>query len=155
MGGFASSGLRDQVHFARIYGEPQDFGSLGRLDYVFVEAVGRGGGRTAYNIHVWKNNGSGGTKIRGKKRTVSKRQGSSELKLNPFLADGNRYCNMMGHSNGMMDYVWILSKGDMRVYPNRGSAFDGGSYWAPSSIIFDPSSAIGRDLDRRDLHLVD
>jgi hypothetical protein len=67
MGGFASSGLRDKVHFARIYGEPQDFGLLGRLDYVFIEAIARSG-RTAYNFHVWKNVGGGGTKVRGKKR---------------------------------------------------------------------------------------
>jgi hypothetical protein len=61
---------------------------------------------------------------------------------------------MMGHSNGMMDYVWILSKGDMRIYPNRGVQ-TGGSYWGPSSVFFDPSAMNGRDIDRRDLHLID
>ena len=26
-------------------------------------------------------------------------------------ADGNKYCNMHGHANGQMDYVWTLSTG--------------------------------------------
>ncbi|KAL3431446.1 hypothetical protein BDV09DRAFT_188416 [Aspergillus tetrazonus] len=147
MSDFASSGLRRRVHFARIYGVPQDFGLLGRLDYVFVDRddnpVNGGGdgdnvGGYTYRIRVWKNKGSGGTKIK---------------------ADGNRYCNMLGHDDGRMDYVWILSKGDMRIYPNKGLSFvsnDGESYWGPNYVIFDPASmSINRDLDRRDLHLVD
>ncbi|KAL4902118.1 hypothetical protein BDW74DRAFT_187076 [Aspergillus multicolor] len=133
MGGFGSSGLQHRVHFARVYGEPQDFGLLGRLDYVFVEKVGE-----SFNVHVWKNIGAGGTKIK---------------------ADGNRYCNMMGHSDGRMDYIWILSKGDMRIYPNKGliNITDSGkSYWDANYVMFDPSSlSIARDLDRRDLHLAD
>lgn len=66
---------------------------------------------------------------------------------------------MLGHDDGRMDYVWILSKGDMRIYPNKGLSFvsnDGESYWGPNYVIFDPASmSINRDLDRRDLHLVD
>lgn len=66
---------------------------------------------------------------------------------------------MMGHDDGRMDYVWILSKGDMRIYPNKGLrnfSDDGPSYWDANYVIFDPSSmSIGKDLDRRDLHLVD
>ncbi|RDW68818.1 putative esterase [Aspergillus mulundensis] len=132
MGGFGSSGLRHRVHFARVYGEPQDFGLLGRLDYIFIEKAG-----SSFNMHVWKNIGAGGTKIK---------------------ADGNRYCNMMGHSDGRMDYIWILSKGDMRIYPNKGlvNITNDESYWDANYVIFDPSSLpIGRDLDRRDLHLAD
>ncbi|KAI9371767.1 SGNH hydrolase-type esterase domain-containing protein [Aspergillus egyptiacus] len=146
MSGFATSGLRNRVHFARVYGEPQDFGLLGRQDYVFVDrdddTLGPGDDMEGYiyRFRVWKNKGSGGTKIK---------------------ADGNRYCNMMGHDDGRMDYVWILSKGDMRIYPNKGlgDAFsaDGPSYWGPNYVIFDPAhmSSINRDLDRRDLHLID
>ncbi|KAL4898828.1 hypothetical protein BDW74DRAFT_184352 [Aspergillus multicolor] len=74
-------------------------------------------------------------------------------------ADGNRYCNMMGHSDGRMDYIWILSKGDMRIYPNKGltNITDSGeSYWDANYTIFNPSLlSIARDLDRRDLHLAD
>ncbi|KAL3428745.1 hypothetical protein BDV09DRAFT_201281 [Aspergillus tetrazonus] len=67
---------------------------------------------------------------------------------------------MMGHDDGRMDYVWILSKGDMRLYPNKGLSpdeFSKGdqSFWGASKIIFDPKSVFGKDLDRRDLHLAD
>jgi len=65
---------------------------------------------------------------------------------------------MMGHDNGMVDYVWIRSTGDMRIYPNKGMTSikpEDESFWGPNRIIFDPSTMAGRDLDRRDLHLVD
>ncbi|KAL5362439.1 hypothetical protein BJX96DRAFT_177152 [Aspergillus floccosus] len=138
MSGFGDKGLRDRVHFARIYGEPQDFGLLGRQDYVFMEHTEEDTGKRRFDMHVWKNVGSGATKIR---------------------ADGNRYCNILGHDNGMMDYVWILSKGDMHIYTNQGLKSvenDGPNFWGPNYNIFDPAAqAIGRDLSRRDLHLID
>lgn len=66
---------------------------------------------------------------------------------------------MMGHNNGMMDYVWIHSTGRMRLYPNRGLVevpTDGSSFWGGNQIIFDPTKEqIGTKLDRRDLHLAD
>jgi hypothetical protein len=66
---------------------------------------------------------------------------------------------MMGHDNGMMDYVWIHSTGHMRLYPNRGLVevpTDGSSFWGANEIIFDPTQEqIGMKLDRRDLHLAD
>jgi hypothetical protein len=74
MSDFGNSGLRRRVHFARIYGVPQDFGLLGSQDYVFVDRddnpVNGGGdgdkvGGYTYRIRVWKNKGSGGTKIKG------------------------------------------------------------------------------------------
>ncbi|KAJ5817786.1 hypothetical protein N7447_007794 [Penicillium robsamsonii] len=140
MGGISESSLREQIHFARIYGERQDFGLLGRQDYVFVERgefVDENLG-FSWDFHVWKNVGSGATKIK---------------------ADGNRYCNMMGHDDGRMDYVWILSKGDMRIYPNKGLinlSDSSPSYWDASYVMFDPSKlSIDKNLDRRDLHLVD
>jgi hypothetical protein len=67
MSDFASSGLRDHVHFARVFGEPQDFGLLGRQDYVFfnkrMPADDSDG--PLYEMHVWKNVGYGAAKIRG------------------------------------------------------------------------------------------
>lgn len=42
------------------------------------------GDKHTFKMRVWKNEGSGSTKLK---------------------ADGNKYCNMMGHKNGMMDYV--------------------------------------------------
>ena len=65
----------------------------------------------------------------------------------------------MGHDNGMMDYVWILSKGSMHIYPNKGLTSvpdDGSSFWGPNKDIFDPhTTGPKKDLNRRDLHLVD
>lgn len=137
MTAFGDEGLRKRIHFARIFGEPQDFGLLGRQDYVFMEHV-KEDGNHRFNMRVWKNTGSGSTKLR---------------------ADGNAYCNMLGHDNGMMDYVWMLSKGKMRVYENRGETTvsdSGPSFWGNNYIMFDPTTqSIGKDLDRRDLHLVD
>ncbi|KAJ5352116.1 hypothetical protein N7452_001090 [Penicillium brevicompactum] len=137
MTGFGDKGLRDRIHFARIYGEPQDFGLLGRQDYVFMEHV-KEDGNHRFNMRVWKNTGSGSTKLR---------------------ADGNAYCNMLGHDNGMMDYVWMSSKGKMRVYENRGETTvkdDGPSFWGNNYIMFDPTKqSIAKELDRRDLHLID
>ncbi|QKX57197.1 uncharacterized protein TRUGW13939_04305 [Talaromyces rugulosus] len=143
MGEFGSTGLRDNVYFARIHGEPAAFGLLGLQDYVFIQKdtsdkdLG-----PMYFMHVWKNTGGGGG------------GGGGEIK-----ADGDRYCNMMGHENGMADYVWIHSTGHMRLYPNKGPTMapaNGESYWGPNKIIFDPTQLeIASDIDRRDLHLVD
>ncbi|KAL2782461.1 hypothetical protein BJX66DRAFT_345814 [Aspergillus keveii] len=124
MGGYASD-------------DDEDFGLLGKQDYVFMEHVEEEENQHRFNMRVWKNTGAGGTKIK---------------------ADGNRYCNMLGHDNGMMDYVWILLKGDMHLYTNQGKTTvenDGPNFWGPNYKIFDPMSEIGRDLDRRDLHLAD
>lgn len=67
MGGlFGTSGLRDQVYFARIYGEAADFGELGRQDYVFIEKdTSDKNLGPMYRIHVWKSKGAGGAKIKG------------------------------------------------------------------------------------------
>jgi hypothetical protein len=68
---------------------------------------------------------------------------------------------MLGHTDGRMDYVWVLSKGDMRLYPNKGLgpdefSDDGESYWGDNYVIFDPAAlSVNMDLDRRDLHLAD
>ncbi|ETS79802.1 hypothetical protein PFICI_07331 [Pestalotiopsis fici W106-1] len=132
MGSFASTGLRDRIHFARIFGEPQDFGLLGKLDYVFMEHVADGD-RHKFNVRVWKNVGGGGTKLK---------------------ADGVKYCNMMGHPNGNEDYVWTWSKGQMLMYPSRGVGriSPGESWWGP---VVDPIWTPPFDIDRRDLHLTD
>ncbi|KAL5341394.1 hypothetical protein BJX70DRAFT_405980 [Aspergillus crustosus] len=109
-----------RVHFARVFGEVQDFGLLGRQDYVFFDKKMPDDDSNfgpLYEMHVWKNVGFGATKIK---------------------ADGNRYCNLMGHSNG------LITVSD-----------DGESYWGLSSYIWDPSQMeINKPLDRRDLHLI-
>ncbi|KAL3436158.1 hypothetical protein BDV09DRAFT_194284 [Aspergillus tetrazonus] len=135
---FGTFGLRDQVYFARVYGEVADFGELGRQDYVFIEKdTSDENSGPMYNVHVWKNKGAGGAKIK---------------------ADGNRYCNMKVE-NGLMDYVCIHSTGYLRLYPNKGLVelpSDGSSFWGANEIIFDPTrEQIGTRLDRRDLHLAD
>ncbi|KAK8050096.1 carbohydrate esterase family 3 [Apiospora phragmitis] len=70
------------------------------------------------------------------------------LKLSFFLADGNKYGNMLGHLDSAMDYVWTLSGGRMTLYPNLGKKSISGD-----DIIFEPGSAY--NLDRKTLHLAD
>ncbi|KAM5381701.1 hypothetical protein ACJZ2D_002921 [Fusarium nematophilum] len=133
---FGDSGFRNRVHFARIYGEPMDFGLLGRQDYVFLQHTELSSGKHKFDMRVWKNTGMGGTKLK---------------------ADGNKYCNMYGHEDGREDYVWTHSKGEMRVYRNDGKTdvSGGQSFWGENEIIWEPRSWTGKDLDRRDLHLTD
>ncbi|KAF6820912.1 hypothetical protein CMUS01_11463 [Colletotrichum musicola] len=63
---------------------------------------------------------------------------------------------MLGHENGMMDYVWALSRGRLTLYPND---VPGGPekppHWGSPRVIFNPPENQGRSLDRRDLHLAD
>ncbi|KAI0147783.1 hypothetical protein GGR57DRAFT_244744 [Xylariaceae sp. FL1272] len=137
VGGYADSGLRERIHFGRVYGETQDFGLLGRQDYLFLEHTEQDDGKHRFDVHAWKNIGFGATKLK---------------------ADGNKYCNMKGYDDGRMDYVWTLSTGKMTLYPNKGLKEIVGqeSFWGPSEEIWDPTTqTIGRKLDRRDLHLVD
>ncbi|KAK8108347.1 uncharacterized protein PG998_010360 [Apiospora kogelbergensis] len=139
MAGFATpteNYLRDRVHFARVYGEPQDFGLRSRRDYAFIQHTAAGNGKHRFDVRLWKNTGSGGAKLE---------------------ADGNKYCNMRGYPDGRMDYVWTLSKGEMTLYPNLGKKQIAGdeSFWGPSEVIWDPVKLIGRQLDRQDLHLTD
>ncbi|KAL2064102.1 hypothetical protein VTL71DRAFT_4596 [Oculimacula yallundae] len=123
---------RDRIHFARIYGEAS-FGLLPKADYVYLQMTKQTDGRFKFDMKVWKNTGSGSTKLK---------------------ADGNKYCNMHGHSDGRQDYVWTLSSGKMTVWPNLGKKSvtgDGDVFWGSPKDLWSP----GRNLDRRDLHLVD
>ncbi|KAL6886462.1 hypothetical protein HDV57DRAFT_390273 [Trichoderma longibrachiatum] len=74
--GQADTGIRGQIKFGRIYGS-------GRLDYIYLDEDD-----TGYDVKVWQNTGSGGTRRK---------------------ADGNYYCDMRG--TGADDYVWIYSDG--------------------------------------------
>lgn len=51
--GQATSGVRKQIKFGRIYGS-------GRLDYIYFQKVSDG-----YEMHVWQNTGGGGTRRKG------------------------------------------------------------------------------------------
>lgn len=83
----------ERVHFARIYGTKPAFGNLGVQDYVFIQREGKDDDKEfKFKVRIWKNTGQGGTKV---------------------LADGNKYCNMAGHDDGRMDYVWTWSTGKM------------------------------------------
>ncbi|KAF4963513.1 hypothetical protein FSARC_8480 [Fusarium sarcochroum] len=125
--------LRNRIHFARIYGQVTVFGNQPKQDYVFMQhtLVGK---KHRFQMRVWKNTGSGGTKL---------------------LADGNKYCNMMGHGNGMVDYVWAYQGGKMEMWANRGKGTitdnDKDGYWNYQGTIWTPP----QELDRRDLHLAD
>lgn len=140
MGGYVTDTetlLRDRIHFARIYGEENIFGNLPRQDYVFMEHTTLdilGTTNHYYDVKVWKNDGGGGTKVKG---------------------DGNKYCNMMGHSNGMVDYVWTQSTGAMQLWANRGkgtiSDSDADGYWEYQTVMWTPES----NMNRKYLHLAD
>ncbi|KAL2827127.1 hypothetical protein BDW59DRAFT_171436 [Aspergillus cavernicola] len=84
--------------------------------------------------YVW-NMGSSATKVKGETYSMT--------------ADSNQYCNIIGYNNSQIDYIWILSKGDIQLYPNKGL------FWGPNKVIFDPKAKFGQDLDRQDLHLAD
>ncbi|KAH8895341.1 hypothetical protein GQ53DRAFT_855657 [Thozetella sp. PMI_491] len=129
------SDLRGRIHFARIYGTPSAFGNLGRQDYVFLQHEKLSSGKHKFQMRVWQSTGEGGTKVK---------------------ADGNKYCNMVGHKDGSKDYVWTWSTGKMELFINRGkkqiSDSDADGYWDPSpGVIWTPP----RDMHRRDIHLAD
>ncbi|KAF5507162.1 Multidomain esterase [Colletotrichum aenigma] len=130
-GGMAN-GIRNRIHFASVYGSPQDFGLLSRKDYVWMEHKELSNGKHEFKVRVWKSKGYGATKPK---------------------ADGNFYCDMTG--NGRDDYIWVLSKGEMDLFENAGKDFiaNGESYWKQpgQKAFFKPP----RDLDRRDIHLTD
>ncbi|KAM7189559.1 hypothetical protein V8F20_010098 [Naviculisporaceae sp. PSN 640] len=135
--GMSTPSVRGRIHFGRVFSDPVDIGLQRKLDYVYLEHVNRTDGRHDFKVRVWKNNGSGATKIK---------------------ADGNKYCNMKGHANGRQDYVWTYNSGTMVLYPNKGSIYvsDTQSFWDAAITIWNPvEQGIGRQLHRRDLHLMD
>ena len=83
---------RSKIHFARVYGTKPAFGNLGVQDYVYIKSDKVSDNNYKVTVNVWKNLGSGGTKLE---------------------ADGNKYCNMHGWDNGRSDYVWVWSDGKM------------------------------------------
>ncbi|TGJ79062.1 hypothetical protein E0Z10_g9703 [Xylaria hypoxylon] len=74
--GQADTGIQSNIKFGRIYGS-------GRLDYIYLKEVD-----DWYDVHVFENKGTGGTKRKG---------------------DGDNYCDMRG--TGSDDLVWIYSNG--------------------------------------------
>ncbi|KAH8664571.1 hypothetical protein BX600DRAFT_550581 [Xylariales sp. PMI_506] len=128
-GGMGTAGARANVHFARIYGQVTTFGMLPPHDYLWIEQSATT--PYSYSFHSYKNTGLGGTKLKG---------------------DGVRFCNMMGHATKQDDYVWVYQNGVMVLYQSFGEGFPPVSpYWFTTQTIFNT----GRNLDRRDLHLVD
>jgi hypothetical protein len=56
---------RQNIRFAKVYGQPEAFSLGGRADYIWVESV-PGTSYTTYNFRVWQNEGSGATKLKGR-----------------------------------------------------------------------------------------
>lgn len=75
---------------------PADFGLRPRSDYVYFNRTILGKHSYRFDVLVWKSLDFGGAKLK---------------------IDGDKYCNMMGHDNGAMDYVWTWSYGNMLLYP--------------------------------------
>jgi hypothetical protein len=74
--GRPETGIRQHIKFGKIYGS-------NRLDYIYIKEED-----DYYDVLVWENKGSGGTKLK---------------------ADGTFYCDMRG--TGSDDYVWIYADG--------------------------------------------
>ncbi|KAJ4351275.1 uncharacterized protein N0V89_006614 [Didymosphaeria variabile] len=84
---------QDHAKFGRITG-----GDPGHQDYVHVvetSAVANGKTTWSYTFDVFKNTGSGGTKVKG---------------------DGVHYCDMFGR--GHDDYLWVWSYGGVELFEN-------------------------------------
>ena len=58
------SGIRNRVLFGRLFADAQDLGLQRRQDYVYFEHSVVNG-RHQFNVKVWKNVGSGSTKLKG------------------------------------------------------------------------------------------
>jgi hypothetical protein len=59
--GFDKAVGRENIYFAKVFGEPQDFGLGRRSDYVWINDKGYG----KVEVKVWKNKGYGATKLKG------------------------------------------------------------------------------------------
>ncbi|KAH8879305.1 hypothetical protein GQ53DRAFT_775047 [Thozetella sp. PMI_491] len=74
-------------------------------------------GTSLYRFNAWQNLGGGGAKLKGSPGRL--------LTLSVKQADGDRHCNMLGHSNGAMVYIWVHSTSHMilmRVWINQKKA---------------------------------
>jgi hypothetical protein len=75
-GGQPAEDIVNNIKFAKIYGS-------NRLDYIYIKEE-----KDYFDVLVWENRGSGGTKLK---------------------ADGTFYCDMRG--SGSDDYIWIYKDG--------------------------------------------
>lgn len=125
--------VRRRIHFARIYGDTPVTGNLAKQDYILMQHEKKDK-KHLFTMRVWKNQGYGGTKL---------------------LADGNKYCNVMGHKDGAVDYVWAWGGGAMQLWASRGKKFlpsdDPDGWWDYKGYMWRPPS----EMSRRDLHLAD
>lgn len=125
--------LRKRIHFARIYGTQTAFGNKYRQDYVYLKHS-KVDGKHRFEMYAWKSLGTGGTKLK---------------------MDGNKYCNMMGHEDGSVDYVWAYQGGTMEMWASRGKKTvtdnDADGWWNYQGTIWTPP----KEMHRKDLHLQD
>jgi hypothetical protein len=70
-------GARDGIHFARIFGQILEFGMLAPDDYLWIEEssvdttlAGTTYTSYSYDFHAYQNTGVGGTKLKGKLRSL-------------------------------------------------------------------------------------
>ena len=61
----STPGVRDRVHFARIFGTAQDIDLQRRQDYVYIKHTNTSSTAHKFEFKVWKNIGSGSTKLKG------------------------------------------------------------------------------------------
>ncbi|KAK4222286.1 SGNH hydrolase-type esterase domain-containing protein [Podospora fimiseda] len=120
-------------HLVNSFNTPGSFGLGPRLDYVTTQALINGTGQV--HINVRENAGAGGAKLK---------------------SDGDRYCKMMDRTSDAMDYVWVHSTGYLHIYESFGGSFPSSSpYWGPNYVFWRATNFLGKEVDRRDIHLAD
>jgi hypothetical protein len=96
--GFSGSAIdQDHIMFGRIYG-------TGRADFVWIKETAKNVDKEVkytYRFEAYKNNGSGGTTLRG---------------------DGVRYCDMYGSGKDDFLYVFGDDSGKVQLFENTGKA---------------------------------
>lgn len=88
-GGVGIANTRGNITFAKIWGSK-------RNDFIFTSTVNALG--LPPGVHVWQNQGKGGTTLNG---------------------DGVYYCDMTG--DGLDDYIYVTADGNFELYGNQNS----------------------------------
>ncbi|KAL3471764.1 SGNH hydrolase-type esterase domain-containing protein [Aspergillus californicus] len=119
--GMDKKGARDYIQFARLT-------DSGRADYIYAEPkrIGASVSRMDIELNWWRNDGSGGTRLKG---------------------DGVHYCDMDG--DGLDDYVYVNPEGNIQIFLNKDIPRDEPWSWG------DHRWSELRKVDRRYIRLAD
>lgn len=93
--GMGVAGARDGIRFGRIW---QNTGASYIWVFITISSATDGLRVFQLNVHAWRNQGSGGTMVKG---------------------DGDRYAKVTGSQRD--DYIWVGPTGELRIYENTNS----------------------------------